>query len=463
MQRFSGKLTEGAGRAARVTFRPLVAHTSSSMSTPVRFGQYTLIERMAVGGMAEVFLALRPGVEGFEKRVAIKRIRSHLSTEDAFIKMFLFEAKLAATLQHPNIVQIYDLGKLADSYYIAMEYVSGRDMSKVVPQAEKLGISYPLEYAMLVAADVLEGLAYAHEKVDDYGQPLNIIHRDVTPENIMVGWNGHVRILDFGVAKASSQTDPTRAGEIKGKLSYMSPEQAMGKILDHRTDLFTLGVVLYEWLTGYKLFTGENEMAVLKSIIDGRIYPPTYFRDDVPTGVEDIVMKALSKNRDDRYQSAKEMLFDVRQWLQVGADFTPTNVHLANFMKQIFADEIERERSMLASAKSYRARRTPPPVPRSTTEDLEPISPTAEAAESSPGSGGGVQPGDQVGRAKTPVKGQSVPALIVVEDDQAADAEPVRVRLPAADLARLREAAQRAGVSPEDVLADLLRSTVKYF
>src|SRR5687767_12198129 len=224
--------------------------------------------------MAEVFLAVRPGLEGFEKTLAIKRIRPHLSSEESFVKMFLNEAKLAAQLQHPNIVQIYDLGKINSSFYIAMEYISGRDMSRVVPKAEKAGIQFPIEYAMAIAERVLDALSYAHTKTDDFGGPLHVVHRDITPENIMVAWSGNVKILDFGIAKAATQTDQTKAGEIKGKLSYMSPEQGMGKVLDERSDIFTLGVVLYEWITGYKLFTGENEMAILKSIIDGRIYPP---------------------------------------------------------------------------------------------------------------------------------------------------------------------------------------------
>ena len=399
--------------------------------------------------MAEVFLAVMPGVEGFEKTVALKRIRSHLSAEPSFVNMFLFEAKLAAQLHHPNIVQIFDLGKISDSYYIAMEYMSGRDMSRVIPRAKQHGIAYPLEYAMLVSSSVLQGLAYAHEKTDAFGAPLNLVHRDVTPENIMVGWNGHVRILDFGIAKANSQDDPTKGGEIKGKLSYMSPEQAMGKTLDHRSDLFTLGVVLYEWITGYKLFTGENEMAVLKSIIDGRIYPPTYFRDDVPAGVEDIVMKALTKDREARYGSAKDMLFDVQNWLQTRADFTPTSEHLANFMRQIFSEEIEREKAALAAAAKERAR-LPPPLP-----------PVAD-----PGSEHDalqiVQPGEAVGRAKATDNLEEAPALIVVESQGPDEMDSITLSLEKDELDKLYAAAARAGVDPETLVLDLLRSALKF-
>jgi serine/threonine protein kinase len=311
-----------------------------------RFGKYSLLNRIAVGGMAEIFLARQEGLEGFEKTICIKRIRPHLSSQPNFVRMFLNEAKLAAQLNHPNIVQIYDLGRINDSYFIAMEYISGRDMSRIIPKAEKAGIPFPMIYALRIASNVCEGLFYAHTKTDAYGNPLHVVHRDVTPENILVGFNGTVKIVDFGIAKANTQIEQTRAGEIKGKLSYMSPEQAMGAQLDARSDIFALGSVVYEWITGYKLFTGENEMAILKSIIDGKIYPPSYFKEDVPEAVERILMKALEKDKEKRYQSAWEMQFEIDTYL-ASSEFTPSNIHLSNFLKQIFGDEIEREKELL--------------------------------------------------------------------------------------------------------------------
>jgi eukaryotic-like serine/threonine-protein kinase len=312
----------------------------------VRFGKYVLLNRIAVGGMAEIFLARQEGLEGFEKTICIKRIRPHLSSQPNFVRMFLNEAKLAAQLNHPNIVQIYDLGRINDSYFIAMEYISGRDTSRIMPKAEKLKMPFPMIYALKIASNACEGLYYAHSKTDAYGNPLSVVHRDITPENIIVGFNGTVKIVDFGIAKASTQLEQTRAGEIKGKLSFMSPEQAMGKTLDHRSDIFSLGAVMYEWITGYKLFTGENEMAILKTIIDGRIYPPSYFKEDVHPDVEKILMKALEKDREKRYQSAWEMQFDIDTFV-AGSDFSPSNIHLSNFLKQIFSDEIEREKELL--------------------------------------------------------------------------------------------------------------------
>ena len=312
-----------------------------------QYGKYLLLDRIAIGGMAEIFLARQMGLEGFEKTVVLKRIRPHLGDKKSFVRMFLNEAKLAAQLNHPNIIQIHDLGKVGDSYFIAMEYLFGRDMRRVMPKAEQQGIAFPLVYACKIASQVLEGLYYAHQKADVHGQALGIVHRDVTPENIFVSFDGGVKVLDFGIAKAANQVEMTRAGEIKGKLSYMSPEQCMGKPLDHRSDIFSLGVVLYEWVTGFKLFTGESDVAVLKSITDGKIYRPSYFKADVPEAIEQILMKALEKDPDTRYQSAWEMQYDLDKFL-ANNEFTPSNQHLGNFMKQLFADEIEAERARLS-------------------------------------------------------------------------------------------------------------------
>jgi serine/threonine-protein kinase len=311
-----------------------------------RFGKYVLIDRIAVGGMAEIFLARQEGLEGFEKTIVIKRIRPHLSNQQSFVNMFLNEAKLAAQLNHPNIVQIYDLGRISDSYFIAMEYIFGRDMRRIIPKADGMGIPFPMVYALKIASSVCEGLYYAHQKTDMYGNALHIVHRDITPENIFVSFDGTVKILDFGIAKAANQVEQTRAGEIKGKLSYMSPEQCTGKVLDHRSDIFSLGVVLYEWITGFKLFTGESEVAILKSITDGKIYPPSYFKADVPEAVEHILMKALDKDREKRYQTAWDMQYDLDQFLSQ-YEFTPSNIHLANFLKQLFSDELDEERRRL--------------------------------------------------------------------------------------------------------------------
>lgn len=359
------------------------AMSPAASRNPVPFGQYQLVDRLAVGGMAEVFLAHQAGPDGFEKPVVIKRIRPHLSRQPAFVRMFLNEARLAAQLNHPNIVQIHDLGKVGDSYYIGMEYLFGRDMRRVVPKAESLGIPFPMVYALKIASSVCEGLHYAHQKVDLYGAPLNIVHRDVTPENIFVCFDGTVKVLDFGIAKAANRVEQTRAGELRGKLSYLSPEQCLGKPLDHRSDIFSLGSVLYEWLTGFKLFTGESDVAVMRSIVDGKVYAPSYFRADIPEPVEAILMRALERDRDKRYPSAWHFQQDLDRFLNT-YEFTPTSLHLSNFLKQLFLDELEEEQQRLRSDKPAR--------PSTTETELESV-PRAEepgpGADAHAGSGSG--------------------------------------------------------------------------
>ena len=409
------------------------------------FGKYTLLERIAVGGMAEVFLAIQSGLQGFEKYLAIKRIRPHLCGEENFVKMFLNEARLAAQLQHPNVVQIFDLGRIGESYFIAMEYISGRDMSRVLPRSEKLGIRFPIEYALTVATKVLDGLSYAHAKTDAFGKHLNIVHRDITPENIMLSWNGNVKILDFGIAKATTHTDQTKAGEIKGKLAYMSPEQAKGKVLDQRSDIFSLGIILYEWVTGYRLFNGENEMAILKQIIDERIYPPSYFREEIPPEVEAILMRALEKDRKNRYQNAREMQLDIHQVLSK-SEFSPSSAHLAAFMEQMFSKELAQEQKFLAEA-AHVQRRTPPPPPRE---------------------GSDFQVGELVGRAKSaagPTTASSEsPMLLVVEGEKSSDTgdNQVQVSLTSEEWKNLSRAAKRSGTQIDQVLRDILKSATKY-
>ncbi|MEN9798049.1 MAG: hypothetical protein RL653_1745 [Pseudomonadota bacterium] len=351
----------------------MASQDAQQRAKPVRFGKYTLLDRIAVGGMAEIFLARQAGLEGFEKTIVIKRIRPHLSKQASFVKMFLNEAKLAAQLNHPNIVQIYDLGKINESYFIAMEYIFGRDMRRIIPKADHLGIPFPMVYALKIASSVCEGLYYAHQKMDLYGNPLNVVHRDVTPENIFVSFDGTVKVLDFGIAKAANQIEQTKAGEIKGKLSYMSPEQCMGKPLDCRSDIFSLGTVLYEWITGFKLFTGESEVAILKTITEGKIYKPSYFKSDIPEAVEAILMKALEKDRDKRYQTAWEMQYDLDQFLSQ-YEFTPSNIHLSNFLRQLFLDEMEEEKVRMAAAVPAVDGNAPPPPPSAGGEPEEILS-----------------------------------------------------------------------------------------
>jgi serine/threonine-protein kinase len=414
-----------------------------------RFGGYTLLEQIGVGGMAEVFLARHSGVEGFEKEIVIKRIRPHLSAQPSFVNMFLGEAKLAAQLSHPNIVQIYDLGKIKDSYFIAMEYVSGRDMSSIIPKCKASGIPFPVEYALKIASNVCEALYYAHTKTDAFGTPFHIVHRDVSPENIRVALTGTVKILDFGIAKAATQLHETKAGEIKGKLIYMSPEQVMGKEVDHRSDIFSLGIVLYESFTGLKLFSGENDLAIMNNIIEGKIYPPSYFRDDVPTEVETILMKALEKDRRKRYQSACDMQLDIDTFL-AGHEFTPSAIHLANFMKQLFKDELEAEQQRrqaetppearlgLGVASRQRSRPRPPPPPPTVSD----VSARADL--------------DGRRRSSGPI---DVPVEMLEEETTQ---EGLVVPLSADEIAQLARIADRRQVPVEEIVRDIVSHFLKF-
>ncbi len=398
-----------------------------------RFGKYRLIERIAVGGMAEIFLAHQKHEDGHESPVVIKRIRPHLSKHAAFVKMFLNEARLAAQLNHPNVVQIHDLGKIAESYFISMEYVAGRDMRRVVPKAEALGIPFPLVYAVKIASCVCAGLHHAHTKVDLYGNPLNIVHRDVSPENVVVAFDGSVKILDFGIAKAANQVGQTRTGEIKGKLSYMSPEQCLGTPLDCRSDIFSLGVVLYEWLTGFKLFTGESEVAVMRSITEGKIYAPSYFREDLPERLEVILMKALERDRDKRYQTAAQMQKDLDAFLDA-YEFTPTALHLSNFLKQLFEEELQEEQRRM----QVRAAAAP------TSEEALELSDVVSALDTD--------------------RGSPVPEPVAPPSNSDDHTEPrmLAVALSPAAYEALESVARRNDVSPGKLVSELLESWLKY-
>jgi len=281
-------------------------------SGPDRFGQYELLERIASGGMAELFRARRSGVEGFQKIVAIKKILPHIADNDEFITMFADEAKVAAQLNHPNIVHIYDLGKIeAGGYFIAMEYVEGIDLRTILRSGRELDAPLPIPIAVYVASKVASALDYAHRRRDARGEELRIVHRDVSPQNILISYEGEIKLCDFGIAKADRKVSRTESGSLKGKLQYMSPEQAWGKPIDHRSDLFSLGCVLHEMLTGERLFRGDSDMTVLELVRKADVPPPSRINPDVPAALDQIVMKALSREPADRYGTGSEMLRDL--------------------------------------------------------------------------------------------------------------------------------------------------------
>jgi TonB family protein len=301
-----------------------------------RFGQYVLLEKIATGGMAEVWKARMRGVEGFQKIVAIKKILPHLSDNREFIDMFIDEAKLAAQLNHNNIIHIYDLGKIQNSYYIAMEFVDGYDLKTILKHAEERTHPVTIELSLFIASKIAAALDYAHRKRDFDNRDIGLVHRDVSPQNVLISQEGDIKLCDFGIAKAASKASHTQAGALKGKLQYMSPEQAWGKAIDKRSDIFALGTVLFEMLAGRKLFTGENEISILEQVREARVEPPSKFNDEIAPEIDRIVLKALEKEPANRYQTAAEMARDIDSVLYEMKP-TPTSADLAIYMHRLNA------------------------------------------------------------------------------------------------------------------------------
>ncbi len=305
---------------------------------PKQFGKYLLLEKLAVGGMAEIYKAKTYGVDGFEKELAIKRILPHCSADKDFITMLIDEAKLSVMLSHANIVQVYDLGKVGDDYYISMEFIHGVNLRDVMYRCRESGVTIPTDIAVYIISEICKGLDYAHRKTDHNNQPLNIVHRDISPQNILLSYEGEVKIVDFGIAKAAMNISHTMAGILKGKIAYMSPEQAMGKAIDRRTDIFSTGILLYETLTGQKLFTGESQFEVLKKIRTTRI-TAEQLPNSIPEQLKPIVVKALAYNIDERFQHAGDLQIELTKYLySKHVDFSPRK--LAAFIKDVFINEI---------------------------------------------------------------------------------------------------------------------------
>jgi serine/threonine-protein kinase len=313
-------------------------------------GRYTLLAKIATGGMAEIWLARQAGPQGFEKVVVVKRILDSFSQDEEFVEMFLDEARIAAQLNHPNIVQISDLGEHAGAFYMAMEYLAGQDLARVVRQGNKQGRPLPLSYAVRIVAQAAEGLAYAHAKLGLDGKPLGIVHRDVSPQNLIITYDGGVKLLDFGIAKAANRATRTKDGRFKGKLSYMAPEQARGEPADPRTDVFALGIVLWEAVTHARLFQFEVAAAALQAIAgDEPIRPAHEKNPQVPEELSAIIAKALSRDRKGRHQSAAELQADLEGWLRHDAG-GPSNLEMAAYMRLLFADRIEKQKRLIESA-----------------------------------------------------------------------------------------------------------------
>ncbi len=301
--------------------------------TPI--GKYWVRKKLAEGGMAEIYLCAARGPEGFEKDVVIKRIRPFLANDPEFVRIFVAEARLASRLNHANVVQIFDFDKHDDTYYLAMEYVRGRSLWEVRKRSKELMLPMSTTLVAHLGAEVARGLHYAH-RLQEHGKPLGLVHRDVTPQNVLVSFDGAIKLTDFGIAKASDRF--TRPGVLKGKFAYMAPEQARGGPLDARADVFALGVVLWELLTGGRLFDGDSDLAVLKAVQESRIAPPSRLNPDVPQPLSDIVLKALERDPAQRFQSAHELERALAGHVLAHAQ-SIDDTDVSAYMRQLFADE----------------------------------------------------------------------------------------------------------------------------
>ena len=305
--------------------------------TPV--GRYVIRRKLAEGGMAEIFLAQSHGPEGFEKQVVIKRIRAALADDPSFVQMFIAEARVASKLNHANLVHIFDFDRHEDSYYLAMEYVRGKSLAEVHRRARSAGRQIPPVLAAQIGLEVARGLGYAH-RLSDHGRSLGLVHRDVTPHNVLLSYEGAVKLTDFGIAKASNRA--STAGMLKGKFAYMSPEQSRGEPVDARTDLFALGITLWELLTGGRLFDGDSDVAVLRAVQEREIVSPSVMNPEVDPVLSDAVMSALQRDPERRVRSATDLERRLLTYV-IGATRMPEDTDVGHFVRTLFPDEASAE------------------------------------------------------------------------------------------------------------------------
>jgi TonB family protein len=357
-------------------------------------GGYDILGLIARGGMAEIYKAKKKGIKGFEKLIALKKILSGYGEDAKYIEMFVDEAKIAAELTHPNIVQIYDLGKKDDYYFIAMEYVSGKDLRDILGRLAEANTTMPVELAIYLILKILEALNYAHAARNSSGTHLEIVHRDISPPNILVSYDGNIKLTDFGVSKASIKMHHTVAGALKGKLLYMSPEQARGdSTIDFRSDLYSAGIILFEVLTGKKLFLDSSELGTLKKVQDGEVVKPSQIKKEIDLQLDSIILKALEKDIDKRYQKASDMIKALDTYMKNTFDNVPDSSHMAHFIYTLFKDEILKEKIEInlksipysikrktKKAAEAEPEETPPPAPEPIQSE-ETTQPQAEQQE----------------------------------------------------------------------------------
>jgi len=349
------ELPVSADRRESDTIMEIIHDDGPEVEVPIegeQFGKYLLVGELAVGGMAEVYLGVQQGLQGYLKVVTIKRMLSHLNAVGEYVTMFVDEARLGARLEHPNIVRTYEFGVHEGAYFTVMEYLPGEDVTKLLNRAVVMRQPLPLNLAVYIAMQVCSGLHFAHELTDTEGNPLGLVHRDVNPANIIITYSGEVKIIDFGVAKSATNTSTTLNGTIKGKLQYMSPEQVLGHPIDRRSDVFSMGVVLWELLTARPLFSRENEAATLYSIMNDSIPAVRQHRPDVPRDLDAMVARALARSPSDRFESCETMLFALESFLGTQPKIDARTV--ARIMESTFGITRANAKRSIAQTRSLR-------------------------------------------------------------------------------------------------------------
>ena len=305
------------------------------MTKPRPFGHYFILEKIAQGGMAEIFKGLTYDFTGLKKFVVIKRILPHIAANKEFIRMLIDEAKIAVTLTHGSIAQTYDLGKVGRDYFIVMEYVDGKTISQIIKRSQSIHEPIPIPIITYILSELCSGLDYIHRRADESGDPLHIVHRDISPQNIIVSYSGSVKIVDFGVAKAAMKASEAELGVLKGKFAYMSPEQTEGTAVDHRSDIFSAGIVLWEMLGLKRLFKKKTNADTVAAVKYQEFIAPSDLRPEVPADLDTIVQKALAKDPNVRYASAQEMSLDLTKFvLKYYPDFKQS--HIVAYLEKIF-------------------------------------------------------------------------------------------------------------------------------
>lgn len=336
------------------------------------YGKYQLVDKIATGGMAEVFRAVSTSIGGFRKEVALKRILPHLSTDAEFVSLFIDEAKLTVSMSHGNIVQVFDFGRIDNNYYLAMEFVDGRDMTEVLIKQSRRRATVPLSVAFFIMKETLRGLEYAHTRRGPDGSTLGIVHRDVSPHNILISYDGEVKLTDFGIAKARTKVSLTRPGVVLGKFAYMSPEQAHGRDVDARSDVYSAGIALYETLTGRRLFYSEDPAQVLAKVRDPHVAPPSRYAQGISRHIDDLVMTALAVRPEDRFPSCRHFGTALERELhRVAPEFN--DAHLVRFMKELFEDEVGASKFAMAAPNEELSRLDRPTVRIAHQTEVDPV------------------------------------------------------------------------------------------